>query len=98
MEEGERLSKKQLAQESTIKKLRASLKEAAEARASLDATLASERTRLQDALSARAAVEEARQVSRPEPGPLASTILRASRLPGAPCSKCSPPLSCHATS
>lgn len=62
MEEGERLSKKQLAQESTIKKLRASAKEAGEQRSSLDSALASERSRLQDALAARAAAEEARQV------------------------------------
>ncbi len=62
MEEGERLSKKQLAQESTIKKLRAGLKEAGEARAAQDAALASERTRLQDALAARTAAEDARQV------------------------------------
>lgn len=62
MEEGERLSKKQLAQESTIKKLRASMNEAAEQRASLESALASERSRLQGALAARAAADDARQV------------------------------------
>ena len=64
MEEGERLSKKQLAQESAIKKLRAAAKEAAEQRAALEAALAWERARLQDALAARAATDEARQVTR----------------------------------
>lgn len=63
MQEGERLSKKQLAQESTIKKLRAGLKEAGDARSAQDASLASERQRLQDALSARAAAEDSRQVT-----------------------------------
>jgi hypothetical protein len=63
MEEGERLSKKQLAQESAIKKLRAGAKEAAEQKAALEAALASERARLQDALAARAATDEARQVT-----------------------------------
>ena len=62
MEEGERLSKKQLAQESAIKKLRAGAKEAAEQKVALEAALASERARLQDALAARAAADEARQV------------------------------------
>lgn len=62
MEEGERLSKKQAVQEGTIKKLRASLKEATEACTQQEAALASERQRLQDALAARAAADEARQV------------------------------------
>lgn len=58
MEEGEALSRKQLAQESTIRKLRVAAKEAAEARATVEATLASEQRRLQEALAAHAASEE----------------------------------------
>lgn len=63
MEEGEALSKKQLAQEGTIKKLRAAVREAGEARAALEHTLASDQARLQDALAARAAFEDSRRVS-----------------------------------
>ncbi len=43
MEEGERLSKKQLAQENTIKKLRAELAEARSDKGSTSASLAAER-------------------------------------------------------
>ncbi len=46
MEEGERLSKKQLAQESTIKKLRASSKEVAAEKARLEAQLAQDQSQL----------------------------------------------------
>ena len=46
MEEGERLSKKQLAQENTIKKLRAELAEARSEKGSTSASLASERQKV----------------------------------------------------
>ena len=46
MEEGERLSKKQLAQESTIKKLRATSKEVAAEKARLEAQLAQDQGQL----------------------------------------------------
>lgn len=46
MEEGERLSKKQLAQENTIKKLRAQLEEARADKGSAAASLAGERSKV----------------------------------------------------
>jgi hypothetical protein len=46
MEEGERLSKKQLAQESTIKKLRAELAEVRSEKGSASASLAAERQKV----------------------------------------------------
>ncbi len=49
MEEGERLSKKQLAQENTIKKLRAELTEARSEKGSTSASLASERQKVSNA-------------------------------------------------
>ena len=56
MEEGERLSKKQLAQESTIKKLRVSSKEVAAEKARLEAQLAQDQGQL---ASTRHALEAA---------------------------------------
>jgi hypothetical protein len=49
MEEGERLSKRQLAQENTIKKLRAQLEEARAEKAASAATLATERSKVRSA-------------------------------------------------
>ena len=46
MEEGERLSKKQLAQENTIKKLRAELAELRSEKGSTSASLATERQKV----------------------------------------------------
>ena len=69
MEEGEVLSRKQLTQEGTIRKLRASVREAGEARATLEHTLASDQARLQEALSARATLDDSRRVRRPPPPP-----------------------------
>lgn len=65
MEEGEGLSKKQLAQETTIKKLRAAAKEAAEKYGSLQAELASQNGRLRNAIASAAASDKAKQVTFP---------------------------------
>ena len=50
MEEGERLSKKQLAQENTIKKLRAELAELRSEKGSSSASLAAERQKVKTRL------------------------------------------------
>lgn len=57
MAEGEQLSKKQLAQESTIKKLRQQLKEAEISRKELAAEAAAERSKVEETLEARQKAE-----------------------------------------
>lgn len=61
MAEGEALSKKQLTQEVTIKKLRASSKEAAEKLAALQAEINSKSVSLSDAIASAAAAQKAKQ-------------------------------------
>lgn len=63
MEEGEVLSKKQLAQESTIRKLRTAAKEAAEKYTSLQAELASQNSRLRNTIASATASDQAKQES-----------------------------------
>jgi hypothetical protein len=64
MAEGEALSKKQLTQEVTIKKLRASSKEAAEKLAALQAEINSKSVSLSDAIASAAAAQKAKQACR----------------------------------
>ncbi|BDA43326.1 TATA element modulatory factor at C-terminar half [Coccomyxa sp. Obi] len=59
MEEGERLSKKQLAQENTIKKLRAQLEELRSEKGATAGTLAAEQAKVEAAVAAKAKAEEA---------------------------------------
>lgn len=63
MEEGEVLSKKQLTQESTIKKLRTAAKEAAEKYGTLQAELASQNGHLRTHIASAAASDQAKQVT-----------------------------------
>jgi len=67
MEEGERLSKKQLAQESTIKKLRASGKEVAAEKARLEAQLAQDQGQLASTRHALEAATASLQVYKSSP-------------------------------
>lgn len=67
MEEGERLSKKQLAQESTIKKLRTQAKELGAEKGKLAADLAAERQALQAAKRQKQELDTSFAVSAPAP-------------------------------
>ena len=76
MEEGERLSKKQLTQESTIKKLRATGKEVAADKARLEAQLAQDQQQLATTRHALETANASLQVPAGRPCPVGWTAVK----------------------